>query len=542
MRIKLNKKTWITTSGVIAFVLILSFFLRNNQTKQIISLNQENLAQLVKPSVVKIVQHTTGEIIIPSFDFNFSNLTIKILNDHPKTIKKIDEYLSGSGFVVGDNGYILTNSHVVSEENVMNAILTEILDKQLSVTTQNLTNQQLQQIFPSESILTEFQQNALEVLKKVSTFNLQSQLVALNPAESQEFLTSLMQSGFKAEIINANPNFEKDQKDIALIKINASNLPSLKIGNSDATTVGNPVYAFGFPATGEINKRSPLEPSLTKGLISAIKFSQNKDFKIFQTDSKISAGSSGGPLFNEQGEVIGLITFQTNEIAREKGDNFAFAIPINLAKFLLEKYQLTNSENNFNRHFKQGLFLFQKNKCESALLEFEKAVKTNTNFIRPDYLDNYKEKCKLLTAQGYSVNNKFSEFFVFLRSVSGFGWFVILGRIILIIFAAWALYKIFTRIKQDENQITYLELQIENQENRGKRLIKELNESGNELPLPETELHSKDRRALMLPHPGLAKFIMEARKIGMADNEIKLELSKNGWDEEEILHTFKTLV
>ncbi|MCX6797390.1 MAG: trypsin-like peptidase domain-containing protein [Candidatus Doudnabacteria bacterium] len=541
MKIKINKKTWIILCSAAA-ILVLGFSLKSATIKQPGNLSQEDLAKLVKPAVVRIIQHATGEVTIPAFDFDFNNLTLKILENQPALTKKIDEYLSGSGFVVGSNGYILTNSHIASPESVKNIILEDILSIALEKKTENWSEEELLRLFPSETITSEFQQNVLEMLRTNSNFNIQSQLTVLNPSESQEYLTSLIKSGFKTEVISANLNFEKDQKDIALIKINAANLPTLKLGDSSAVSVGNQIYAFGFPSTGEINQRSPLESTLTQGLISAIKFSQNKDFKIFQTDSKISEGSSGSPLFNGQGEVIGLVTFQTGEIARKKGDNFAFAVPIDLAKPTLQKYQINDSENNFSKHFKQGLILAQEKKCKKALAEFEIAAKTNGDFINPKYLENYTGKCEQIMASGQSIDNKFAEIWLWLKSISGLAWFVILGRIMLTIIAVWALYKIFIRIKQDESQIAHLELQVENQASRSERLVRELGKSGNELPLPETELHLKDRRVLMLPHPHLAEFIKEARKIGMKDQEIIDELRKAGWDEEEILHTFKTLV
>ena len=542
MKIKNSKTFWTIVVGIAITLIVIFLSLKSYENKTPNILSQEDLAKLVKPAVVRIIQHATGEMTVPAFNLDLNNLTIKISESLPAQTQKIDQYLSGSGFVVNSNGYILTNAHVVSTETIKLLILKNLISDILEEKTKTLSDAELRQFFPSENAVALFEQNSLDELLSQSTFNLKSQLTVLNPSDSQEFLTSLLKTGYPAEIISVNENFESDQKDIAVIKVNASNLPTLVLGDSNNITVGNQVYAFGFPATAEFNKRSPLEASLTKGLISAVKFSKNKDFKAFQTDAKISEGSSGGPLFNEQGQVVGIITFLTGELLSSQGDSFAFAIPINLAKPVLEQNNISDTESEFSSHFRLGLDFYYQNQCKKALEEFKKAALANTDFTNAKYLENYETNCQNLIDAGNSVDNKFTESLAWFKTVQGFTWFVILGRVILVLLAIWALYKILIRLKRDENQIAYLELQAENEQERRSRLTNHLESSGKGLPLPELELHAKDRRALNLPHPRLAEYITEARNIGLKDEDIKAEALKAGWSEEEVLHTFQTLV
>jgi len=106
--------------------------------------------------------------------------------------------------------------------------------------------------------------------------------------------------------------------DLAVLKIEAPNLTTLPLGDSDTVRVGQRVLAIGNPMG--------LEQTISDGLISAIR-GDTSDERVFQITAPISPGSSGGPLFNLDGQVIGITFLQLTE-----GQNLNFAIPINAAK------------------------------------------------------------------------------------------------------------------------------------------------------------------------------------------------------------------
>lgn len=111
--------------------------------------------------------------------------------------------------------------------------------------------------------------------------------------------------------------------DIALVKINASNLPVASLGNSDQVQVGAWVAAIGAPF-GFAN-------TVTQGIVSAeARYLPSENYVPFiQTDAPINPGNSGGPLLNLNGQVIGI----TSQIYSETGGymGIGFAIPINVA-------------------------------------------------------------------------------------------------------------------------------------------------------------------------------------------------------------------
>jgi len=137
----------------------------------------------------------------------------------------------------------------------------------------------------------------------------------------------------KAKVIGTDP-----QSDVALIKIDATGLPVIPLGDSDKLEVGEWVIAIGSPF--ELNQ------TVTVGVVSAKGRSRIgiNDYENFiQTDAAINPGNSGGPLLNIHGEVIGINTAIFSRSGGYMG--IGFAIPINMAKAiqgqLLEKGKVT---------------------------------------------------------------------------------------------------------------------------------------------------------------------------------------------------------
>jgi len=170
---------------------------------------------------------------------------------------------SGSGFIFSNDGYILTNFHVVEDSN--------------SIT--------------------------------VSMYDGKS---------------------YKAELIGYD-----ESNDVAVLKIDATGLVPVVLGNSDKINVGDSVVAIGNPL-GELTF------SLTAGSISAkdreITMSNGATMQLMQTDCAINSGNSGGALFNLYGEVIGITNakYSSSSSSEASIDNIGFAIPINKARSIAE--------------------------------------------------------------------------------------------------------------------------------------------------------------------------------------------------------------
>ena len=169
----------------------------------------------------------------------------------PQQSQQPSAMASGSGVILSNDGYIVTNNHVIEDANEIEVVLN---DKRT----------------------------------------------------------------FAAQLIGTDPN-----TDLALLKIEATNLPTIEIGNSDDLRVGEWVLAVGNPFN--------LTSTVTAGIVSAKARSiniLNSDMKIesfIQTDAAVNPGNSGGALVNTRGQLVGINTAIASQTGSYAG--YAFAIP-----------------------------------------------------------------------------------------------------------------------------------------------------------------------------------------------------------------------
>ncbi|RXT73093.1 peptidase S1, partial [Pseudomonas syringae] len=125
---------------------------------------------------------------------------------------------------------------------------------------------------------------------------------------------------FKAKVVGSD-----EQYDVALLKIEAKGLPTVRLGDSNTLKPGQWVVAIGSPFG--------LDHSVTAGIVSATgrsnPYADQRYVPFIQTDVAINQGNSGGPLLNTRGEVVGI----NSQIFSASGGymGISFAIPIDLA-------------------------------------------------------------------------------------------------------------------------------------------------------------------------------------------------------------------
>ena len=176
---------------------------------------------------------------------------------HPDQKREYKSSALGSGVIVTDDGYILTNNHVVKDADDIKVVLYD--DRE-----------------------------------------------------------------FKGKVVGADP-----KSDLAVVKIDAKDLPSIKIGDSDVLKVGEVVIAIGNPFA--------LSHTITMGIVSAVGRSNVgiADYEDFiQTDAAINPGNSGGALVNTDGELIGINTAIFSRSGGYMG--IGFAIPSSMAKSVMD--------------------------------------------------------------------------------------------------------------------------------------------------------------------------------------------------------------
>jgi serine protease Do len=170
--------------------------------------------------------------------------------------------------------------------------------------------------------------------------------VAGNASEITVTMTNGKQ--YKAKLVGTDR-----ASDIALIKVDADNLPYEILGNSDDIMIGEWVIALGNPfGLFEINDK----PTVTVGVVSSTGMNLDKInnrfyLNMIQTDAAINGGNSGGPLVNSNGEVIGMNTLIFTAGGNQGSIGLGFAIPINKIKRIVKELK---EYGKVNRDFAVG--------------------------------------------------------------------------------------------------------------------------------------------------------------------------------------------
>lgn len=257
MRIKARSKSRANALALTSLVLL---FVMTTTVKAgtlsafspIVDRNSAAVVSISITSKVKAEQAKLPQELIPQLpeDSPFNEFFKHFLEKNPDNLRERKARGVGSGFFISDDGYILTNAHVVKD---------------------------------AENIVVQLS-NRREQSAKLIGLDIRT--------------------------------------DVALIKIDARGLPTVKLGDSDILKVGEWVLAIGSPFG--------LERTATQGIVSALGRSLPSETYVpfIQTDVAVNPGNSGGPLFNLRGEVVGI----NSQIFSRTGGymGLSFAIPINL--------------------------------------------------------------------------------------------------------------------------------------------------------------------------------------------------------------------
>jgi serine protease Do len=267
----------------------------------------------ISPEEIRTIELSPAVVFV-SVEYKVTGI---IPQPGPQRLKLIQGTLgaTGSGFLYRPDGYLITNAHVVSDAN-----------------TKDPQAQQMLRLRTLKTLV-----DAAEQLNQRQMTDLEKEYIYNKMRVGTPVINVILnnKSRYRGEIkIYSDPTGVNVGKDIAIVKIDATNLPTVTLGNSDDVHVEQPVTVIGYPGAAsamgktlgdEISEESMLVPTVTNGHISAVKMDY-KGSPVLQSDAAITHGNSGGPAFDPDGKVIGIATFGAQEAA-----GFNFFVPINTA-------------------------------------------------------------------------------------------------------------------------------------------------------------------------------------------------------------------
>ncbi len=297
-----------------------------NSAQPIIKTGEEIFAK-AQPSTVRIGVQLSGTVSTPELVYD------EVADDYYAGNKTLEEpittVLVGSGFIVNSKGYIVTNAHVV---NVTDEMVRDFVWKKYSDQLYTKINQALSKN-ADQATRDKYYQKVLNfVSRNGSINNLTYQIAVFNPEQKEGTYEDFVKKGFKAQLKKIGQPYPQLGKDIAILKIDKEGFPSLTLGSAKTLKPGGRIYVLGYPVVADINDSGITEPTFTSGIVSAFKKSSQGDYDVIQIDANSSGGNSGGPAFNERGEIVGIATFGSTV-----KEGYNWILPVEFAKEFLDE-------------------------------------------------------------------------------------------------------------------------------------------------------------------------------------------------------------
>jgi serine protease Do len=393
-------------------------------------LSQGMIADLAKPAVVQVVADYVATVSAPDWGRNTDLLqqdlgTLASENDFdledeqavaeqtealfhsdplryiaPSGVVRTTQAVTsatGSGYIVTPDGYIVTNAHVVrpGEQDLQALVLTAIdnyILEDLQIVFPGISLEQVQQGF-----ITEQQAALIEAIRAfyydqynlgtISVDDIQSSAYALSRISIPGVIES--EKGIIAEVIPSATGEPIPGKDVAVIKIEGSNLPTLPLGDDASLQSLDNVIVIGFPAivtqSGLIPQEGQ-EPSVTSGQVSGYQTTIG-GWSAIQVQTPISGGNSGGPALDSSGRVVGIATFRSvDPVTGEASQSHNFLVPVSIVKDFLNRANIVPSEGVFTQMYRQALIHYSAGQYNEAI-----DILQQVNNIAPNnpYVLNY---------------------------------------------------------------------------------------------------------------------------------------------------------
>jgi hypothetical protein len=365
--------------------------------------DRERMTLMVKPAVV----------------FVYSDIQVGVTlhtTEGPIEFDPVPMNSMGSGFIVNSDGYVVTNGHVVEryhskdnnklKQEAVIFILEQYIFPQFARNNgRPPTQEEMVNIY--QNLLPNF---SFKIAKQLFVFLSNWEKY---PAEVKQFSPPISFMPGKTEGI---VSYEEEEagKDIAILKIEKGDLPTVPLGDSDDVRLQEPAFPAGYPGVvaehNYLSSSTMLESSFTSGHVSSLKVDV-KGTPVIQFDASVTWGNSGGPVFNDRGEVIGIATFISLKSSGQGAmpiQGFNFAVPINTAKEFIRSAGVTPNSGHFNSMWRDALELYFDEDYEDLVIKCDEILRMYPN--QPDVRRIQVKSQKELLANPPSVFKKIGQY------------------------------------------------------------------------------------------------------------------------------------
>jgi serine protease Do len=290
---------------------------------------------------------------------------------------------TGTGFFITGDGYVATNCHLIDREDAfirrqfILSAFRQITEASIAAIENSWATHFTEE---QRSLLYNTYASVYSRLFSMILYDLKKNIYVVYRSDSGDRHSDTVKKAASV-VIKGQP---MPGKDIAILKIvTSAEMPTLTLAPTDLPQVGEQLFVYGYPGpvtnNDFVSAESAIEPTLTTGIVSAIRKSVG-GWPLIQMDANINHGSSGGPVCNEKGEVIGLTTFGSLENTGGLAAGLNFAVPVTILDEFLDSAGITAVPGHVTPLFTQALSYYEQQQYRAALHEFEKVSQLNSQY------------------------------------------------------------------------------------------------------------------------------------------------------------------
>jgi serine protease Do len=350
-------------------------------------LDQEKVQQLQREVVEKVAKGEINNNSADIYDYVLQTM-IENLNRYLKpgeTLRdKVEINSTGTGVMVAD-GYVATADHVVANDSpqvkrqITRTALQEIITSTCKEVIRGTRNSS------TRLNLDRLQESCVDSMAEYGTKNLKIEEIKtdvsvwMQPAQPSPGNPG---KRIPAEVLKAGES--RPGKDAALLKIAGENYPTVTLGDNKSINVGDPSYSNGFPGTvNRLFSQSKQgitlpEATFNSGTISARRTVDGGE--VFQTNVPIQRGNSGGGIYDNKGQVIGVVSFASTDEDGKPVPGSNFLTPISVIQQQLKEAGVTPQLTPITERYQNAIDLLQQTKARKALKEFQEIRNLNPDF------------------------------------------------------------------------------------------------------------------------------------------------------------------
>jgi S1-C subfamily serine protease len=286
----------------------------------------------------------------------------------------------GSGFFIHGDGYVMTNAHVVSDTKNGDAECAANILRRKAAELHGVDGHSGQEWF-------DWLVRNARVLDYERVAHVQLQTGKLLPFEIKEYGAPLNEGASDMRI----------GKDVAVLKVEIKNAPTLALGDSSKMKVGDRVWVIGYPGKAQLrglmDEKSELQPNTTQGAISSTKATTD-GVPVFGTDAPSAKGNSGGPALDENGNVIGLVTF-----GDPSAESFGYLVASNTAKEFVPHAASDTKGNQIDHHWREALDHYWRGEHADAKRKLKRVVD-----LQPEHIEAPRLIAELTEQHGDAID------------------------------------------------------------------------------------------------------------------------------------------